>query len=1321
MTPEPTHGRSRNDAKGLRSIALRLSLIFGALAVMAVVVSVLLHQALSSLQNDVDAVADRLLPSFTEMSAMSAAANALAEAAPQISRAGTRLERSAAVSSARSRLQTLRDLAEAAANRGFSLPLESINQVGTHFEQLSAAGQTRAEAARSMRERQRAVYDLLETTSATVVAAERILATCYAAAVQNVPFARGQQCQLLGRQPADGADAAGRLTPFSSSVQSWATGAQQATIALLRTANAETPRDLRAVEQEFAAASSSLSASGHRLQQERFDLRWPEDMRDAFTDVESRIADLGVGGASVAALQRDVVMWDVAENFHLGNILQSSRLVAELSEAEVARLRKANEERLAATRASLDRLTVTAQGFAVALALLSAGAVAYAQIGVRRRLLNLVDGVDAAYAGRQAVIPTEGQDEIGVLGRALSHFVGEANRREDWLRAMLDSSPTAVAVIDRHLTVRFVSRSGRGILTADRASHGTGDGSGDLLAEWVHPLVARTAIEDARAGAENRTAVDGITDELIQVGEADAARWIAATTRGTVFEGEPAALVWAHDLTDRVRAESEVRRTKDMLETALEGVDVGIVLVDADFNIAVANSKAANLFDIPPAMLEPGAPFRDILNYQSARGDALDFRDARSIGHDAWQRDTMFDQTLANGRTIEIRNASFFEVRDVSLVTGQYYVRTYIDVTERRRSERRLMESEALIRSVAENMPGAIFRLQRTPDHAYTLAFASSGLESLFGIPADSLVGRPGQGLDFLPDPHVPRLTGALRTALEEPPHGVDLELAVDREGLEIWVRVLCSAATLPDGTAVWNGLILDATEWKEAEQAKRAFISIVSHELRTPLASIRGSLGLVAGGAVGALPDKVKRLIDIAANNCERLTRLINDILDIEKIESERMVFDVQPHDLGDLLMQAVEANRGYGVARSIRITADFAGPAPVHADEDRIAQVMANLISNAIKFSPDGGEITVAMAAANGTVRVSVIDRGPGIPEAFRARIFQRFTQADNSDTRARGGTGLGLAISKAIVERLGGRIGFVTELGVGTTFFFELPLAGATPAATDVLVVEDDADMAQLLVDLVAQAGGRAAVAPTLEAARRHVDTDRPRLVVLDRWLPDGDGLSLLAHLKESGDSVPTLVISSAPEPEGDPDAPRDRLAGLVGWMQKPFDPSVAFGEIRALLPGVAQSTPRILHVEDDPDTRVLIKNALSDVADIVSVSTLGHARDLVDARPFDLILLDIGLPDGDGAALVDHLGPAAERSIVVYTGGDPPADLAARVSNVLVKSQVSLDDVGRVVRALLARPTPQDDTPPAALAAPAAQDPPEPSAAGAGGLW
>jgi len=244
-----------------------------------------------------------------------------------------------------------------------------------------------------------------------------------------------------------------------------------------------------------------------------------------------------------------------------------------------------------------------------------------------------------------------------------------------------------------------------------------------------------------------------------------------------------------------------------------------------------------------------------------------------------------------------------------------------------------------------------------------------------------------------------------------------------------------------------------DITDQKRADLDKDAFVSTVSHELRTPLTSIRGALGLIASGVTGKLPDKTQKLFDVAQRNSERLSRLVNDLLDLQRIDAGRMVYKLVVTPITKLVGDAIETIRPYADERAVEI--EFAAHAPgatVMADTERMAQAMDNLLSNAIKFSRVGGTVTVTIERrAPPWLRITIEDQGEGIPDSFRPRIFRRFSQADVGDTRRSGGSGLGLSIVKAIIGHHGGMVSFDTEVGVGTRFYIDLTEV-ETPAAAE-----------------------------------------------------------------------------------------------------------------------------------------------------------------------------------------------------------------------------------------------------------------------------
>ena len=257
---------------------------------------------------------------------------------------------------------------------------------------------------------------------------------------------------------------------------------------------------------------------------------------------------------------------------------------------------------------------------------------------------------------------------------------------------------------------------------------------------------------------------------------------------------------------------------------------------------------------------------------------------------------------------------------------------------------------------------------------------------------------------------------------------------------------ILLSVTVLRDETGLIIGYLAvgkDLTGHKEVDRMKSEFISTVSHELRTPLTSIRGALGLLDGGIVGALMPEAQEVVQIAIANSERLIRLINEILELDKMEAGKLELHLQNIDPGKLVTAALEGIRGMADQVGIKLSGSIDVRGVVRGDWDRLIQVLTNLLSNAIKFSPEGGRVHVNVERViKGGLRFSVIDEGPGVPPDQLHKLFKKFQQLDSSDSRQKGGTGLGLAISKALVEHHGGTIGVDSKPGGGSSFWFEVP---------------------------------------------------------------------------------------------------------------------------------------------------------------------------------------------------------------------------------------------------------------------------------------
>ncbi len=340
----------------------------------------------------------------------------------------------------------------------------------------------------------------------------------------------------------------------------------------------------------------------------------------------------------------------------------------------------------------------------------------------------------------------------------------------------------------------------------------------------------------------------------------------------------------------------------------------------------------------------------------------------------------------------------------------------------------------------AERSPIAVFEF--SPEGA--VLSANPAAEALFGYAASEMLAKLAADVLHPPVRREQAIEEWTRMIQSREPVIGARHVCTRRDGTEIVVEWSLTPLVNPENrviSVIAQGR--DITQQLEVERLKQEFTSTLSHELRTPLTSIIGSLQLINSGVLGDLDKEVAELTTIAERNGQRLLELINDILDIEKIESGKLSMDLRPTALEELVRESLVLNRAYAERFKVRLEVPAELPAiRVNVDRKRALQVMTNLLSNAAKFSPENAAVEVTIQDLGAQVRVGIHDRGPGIPEGFRSRIFSRFAQADMSSTRQKGGTGLGLSISKRLVELMGGQVGFHDREGGGTTFWFELP---------------------------------------------------------------------------------------------------------------------------------------------------------------------------------------------------------------------------------------------------------------------------------------
>ncbi|MBS1992884.1 MAG: PAS domain S-box protein [Cyanobacteria bacterium SZAS LIN-2] len=466
-------------------------------------------------------------------------------------------------------------------------------------------------------------------------------------------------------------------------------------------------------------------------------------------------------------------------------------------------------------------------------------------------------------------------------------------------------------------------------------------------------------------------------------------------------------------------------------------------------------------------------------------------------------------------------------------------------------TERLLQESEHLLMQLAENVPEVFWIASPT---FHTLYYASPAYETIWGRSVKELYEDAPAFLTFVAEQDRVKVQEHVK-AVRRSQTGLEIEYDIVRPDGTIRNIAARTTGVFDENGKCTRicGIARDVTEKKQAERRVSEFYSTVSHELRTPLTSIRGSLGLIEGGLTGPLSEKTLQFIQIARAESDRLIRLINEILDIRKIEAGKLELKLRATSAEELAATVAESLKGMAETANVYLDNTVRTDVKLHCDRDRITQVLTNLVSNAIKFSSINQTVIIKFAhMGGGTYRFSVMDRGPGIPPAEQSKLFGLFQQLDASDSRSKGGTGLGLAISKAIIDLHGGKIGIDSQPGEGSTFWFELPQAATGEREQDitgtrmriadmstsgsrkqggplkVLVVEDDLSTRELIIHQLKSLGLDCLVASDGDAAIEITRSKHPDLIVLDVGVPKTDGFEVIKNLRESPASATPLVI-------------------------------------------------------------------------------------------------------------------------------------------------------------------------------------------------
>lgn len=615
-------------------------------------------------------------------------------------------------------------------------------------------------------------------------------------------------------------------------------------------------------------------------------------------------------------------------------------------------------------------------------------------------------------------------------------------------------------------------------------------------------------------------------------------------------------------------------------------------------------------------------------------------------------------------------------------------------------------KSQAILESIADGV--------MVSDATGRVIMFNAASERILGISRDAALGRSIEDMQGLYSAAGVNWVNQVRewhASSEARRRTPVLSQRIEFTGERRFVNVSIAPVTMSDEYLGSVSVFRDITREVEADRTKSEFVSTVSHELRTPMTSIKGYADLLLMGAAGAVNETQQRFLAVIKSNADRLSILVNDLLDISRIESGRVKLDLRPLSIESVIEQVATTLRGKIDEKNLtlRLSLPEEELPRVYGDRDRVIQVLTNLVSNSYQYTPPGGTITVrarlntillpagAATPAGPMVQLDVNDTGIGIAPENQPKVFERFFRVDDPNVQEFPGTGLGLAIVRSLVEMHDGRIWLESTVGVGTTFSFTLravqeePLEAVaapvqpsseatlapltrlvtTPETVEtavtqevnrqleavptngerrILVVEDDRDIAELISRSLATSGYEVTVASRARDAIDQARAHRPDLITLDIYLPDADGFEVLQQLKTDRDtaSIPVVIVSVMPDH-------REGLRlGAVDYLTKPIDPTRLVQSVNRVLHGPG----KVLVVDDDRDTRDLLQAALEQRGFTVVLTSSGKRAVMLARQEFpDLILLDLKLPGMDGYEVLQRLKAASDTAdipVVVITG-------------------------------------------------------------------
>jgi PAS domain S-box-containing protein len=693
------------------------------------------------------------------------------------------------------------------------------------------------------------------------------------------------------------------------------------------------------------------------------------------------------------------------------------------------------------------------------------------------------------------------------------------------------------SIVENDVTSVFLLEASDRILFANQAAQRCfGRTAGEMHMANFATMVEEAHPSDGSYNAKGKTKSGSELELDLQRNE-----WLSGT-------GEKRSTVILRDLSSQNTAQRALKQSKTLFDMALEGSEIGVFDVDLKTGKSdvsdtwcriMGYAPGCNGIDTQKSFIDRIHP-DDVAILEQADADCFSGKTSRSIaeyrlknkdGSWCWMRsDAVVSERDAHGNALRL-------------------IGTQTDVTELRHNRNALENSERRFRQVVEYAPIGMALMDDTGSFVdVNSAFSkiagrseadlTNGLRLADLIPYDDRKGMYAA---------VSKLMSEKKGAVYSAEHRISMLDGDDRWG---------------DFNVSWSfdknenryffiAQIIDITDKKKIEKMKDEFVSTVSHELRTPLTSIKGALGLLTAMTANGLTSAQSRLIDIAKSNADRLTDIVNDILDLEKISSGEVTFNNAEFDLEDIIKASVHQMSPFAATHSCTIAVEIHGPSlPVNVDYGRTQQVLANLISNACKYSDPDSQVLVKAEMIDDQAIVYVQNFGSGVPDSFRSKIFMPFSQADSSDTRATGGTGLGLNITRQIVLRQGGKIGYESVRDGITVFWFTIPIstralvvdriAKSSPHHRErlaILHVEDDHDFAEVLAaaltDFADVQHARSLATAKILIASEHLD-----VVILDWTLPDGNASALIEEIKRRHPEASIIGLSANSRQENDP---------------------------------------------------------------------------------------------------------------------------------------------------------------------------------------